>query len=172
MSKFILNLLVQISKICQKSKFQTKFERILFFDLWPNSDFRPSRGHLPSSPIVPLSPSLLGLGLPAGPACPAPPLTAARAPPGFLLPQDEADRASPLPCTAPQRPPSPSASEMAGALTPHHFPPPADPLPNRLIMELHYAAASAPPLGPIKGTRAPRQPHTIPASSPSYFPRS
>jgi hypothetical protein len=90
-SKFLLNILVQNSKVCQKSKFQRKFERILFLELWPRSGFRPSHGHLPSSPTEPLSPSTLGLGLPAGPAYPAPPLTATRAPPGFLLPQDEED---------------------------------------------------------------------------------
>jgi hypothetical protein len=71
MSKFLLNLLVQISKICPKSKFQIKFERISFLELWPSSGFWHSRGHLPSSPTGPLSLSPLGLGLLAGRACPA-----------------------------------------------------------------------------------------------------
>jgi hypothetical protein len=122
MSKFLLNLLVQISKICKKSKFQIKYERILFLELWPSSGFWPSRGHLPSYPISQLSASPLGLSLPAGPACPTPPLTIARGPLGFLLPQDEADRA-PLPsCAAPRWPVPASTFEMAGALTPRHFP--------------------------------------------------
>jgi hypothetical protein len=141
MSKFLLNLLVQISNVCQKPKFQIKFERILFLELWPSSGFWPSGDHLPSSPTGPLSPSPLGPSLPAGPTCPAPPLTAARALPSFLLPQDEADRALSLACATPHRPPPPSTSEMARALTPHHFPSPADPLPKWLIMELHYATA-------------------------------
>jgi hypothetical protein len=122
MSKLLLNLLVQISKICKKSKFQIKFERILFLELWPSSGFWPSRGHLPSCPISQLSPSPLGLGLPAGPACPTPPLTIERAPPGFLLPQDEADRASLPACAAPHWPVPASAFKTAGALTPRHFP--------------------------------------------------
>jgi hypothetical protein len=71
MSKFLPNLLVQISKICQKSKFQIKFKRISFLELWPSSSFWPSRGHLPSSPTSPLSPTPLGLGLPTDPAYPA-----------------------------------------------------------------------------------------------------
>jgi hypothetical protein len=62
MSKFLLNLLVQNSKVCQKFRFQIKYERILFLEIWP------SYGHLPSSPTDPLSPSPLGLGLPVGPA--------------------------------------------------------------------------------------------------------
>jgi hypothetical protein len=125
MSIILLNQLVQISKVYQKSKFQVKFERILFLELWPSSGFRPSHGHLPCSPTSPLSPSPLGLSLPAGPAYCTPPLTTAWAPPGFLLPQDEPDRA-PLPaCTTSRQPPPPSASEKARALTPHHFPPPS-----------------------------------------------
>jgi hypothetical protein len=124
MSKFLLNLLLQISKICQKFKFQTKFERILFLELWPISNFWPSRGYLPSSPTGSLSPSPLGLSFPVDPARPASPLTAAQAPPDFLLPQDKADRVPPPACAAPRRSPPPSASKIAEALTPHHFPPP------------------------------------------------
>jgi hypothetical protein len=100
-----------------------------FLELWPNSGFRPSRGHLHSSPTGLLSPSPLGLGLSAGPACPAPPLTPTRAPSGFLLPQDEADRSPPPACAAPRRAPPFSTSEMAVALTPHHFPPPGQSTP-------------------------------------------
>jgi hypothetical protein len=33
MSKSLLNLLVQISKDCQKSEFQIKFEKVLFLEL-------------------------------------------------------------------------------------------------------------------------------------------
>jgi hypothetical protein len=119
MSKFLLNVLVQISKVCQKSKFQIKFERILFLELWPSSDFRPSRDQFSSSPTGPLSPSpWASASRPAQPA-----------PPGFLLPQDKADRAPPPSCAAPHRPPPPSSFKTAGALTPHHFPPPSRSLP-------------------------------------------
>jgi hypothetical protein len=123
-SKFLLNLLVQISKVCKKCKIQIKFERILFLELWPSSGLWPSHGRLPSSPTGPLSPYPLGLSLLGGPACPTPPLTAARAPLDFLLPQDEADRTPPPAGAAPRQLPPPSAFELAGALTPHHFPPP------------------------------------------------
>jgi hypothetical protein len=44
-----------------------EFEMILFLELWPSSGFRPSRGHLSSSPTGPLSRSPLGFGLPAYP---------------------------------------------------------------------------------------------------------
>jgi hypothetical protein len=46
------------------------------------------------------------------------------APSCFFLPQDEADRVPSPACAAPCRSLPPSASKMAGALTPHHFPPP------------------------------------------------
>jgi hypothetical protein len=131
MSKFLLNLFVQISIVCQKSKFQIKYERILFLELWPSSGFWPRRSHIPYSLTGPLSPSPLGLGLLSGPACPTPPLTAAWAPPDFLLPLDELDRAPPPACAAPHRPAPPSTSEMARALTPHHFPPPRRSTPER-----------------------------------------
>jgi hypothetical protein len=71
MSKFLLNILAQISKICQKFKFQIKFERISFLELWSSSGFQPRRDHLPSSPTSLLSPSPLGLGLLTGLACPS-----------------------------------------------------------------------------------------------------
>jgi hypothetical protein len=35
MSKSLLNILVQISKVCQKSEFQIKFENVLFLELGP-----------------------------------------------------------------------------------------------------------------------------------------
>jgi hypothetical protein len=45
MSKFILNLLVQISKVCQKSKFQIKFEKVLFLELGPTLVFCQAAAH-------------------------------------------------------------------------------------------------------------------------------
>jgi hypothetical protein len=145
MSKFLLNLIVQISKVCQKFKFQIKFERILFLELWPSSGFWPSRGHLPSFPIGPLSPSPLGLSLPAGLACPAPPLTAARARPAFFfLKMKPTEHRRPLPLL--------KWLEHSPLITSHH---PADPLPKRLIMQLHYATASPSMVGRLHSSPRP-----------------
>jgi hypothetical protein len=46
MSKSLLNLLVQISKLCQKSEFQIKFENVLFLELGPARP-SPSLTHRP-----------------------------------------------------------------------------------------------------------------------------
>jgi hypothetical protein len=66
MSKFLLNLLLQISKALVYSKIKFLFEKEFFLH------FRPSRGPFPFSFFFnrppPLSP--LGLGLSAGPAHP------------------------------------------------------------------------------------------------------
>jgi hypothetical protein len=70
MSKFLRNLLVQISKVCQKSKFQTKFEKILFlesghFRFRPQP--RPTSLPPPSGPdAAHLSPSPFRPSLPRG----------------------------------------------------------------------------------------------------------
>jgi hypothetical protein len=42
MSKSLLNLLVQISKVCQKSEFQRKFKKVLFLELSPAQVFVPA----------------------------------------------------------------------------------------------------------------------------------
>jgi hypothetical protein len=96
MLKFLLNLLVQSSKVCQKSKFQIKFERILFLELWPISDFRPSCDLPPSFPLL------------AQPTPPLP-LTDRRACPisrlPFIFPRkpDHAPPPPPLACAAATR---------------------------------------------------------------------
>jgi hypothetical protein len=45
MSKFIINLLVQIFKICQKSEIQIKFEKVLLLELGPAPVFSPAAAH-------------------------------------------------------------------------------------------------------------------------------
>jgi hypothetical protein len=71
MSKSLLNLLVQISKLCQKSEFQIKFENVLFLELGPAQvSAQPPR---PWPSVGQLSPPLfLGLGLPVGSDKPVP----------------------------------------------------------------------------------------------------
>jgi hypothetical protein len=59
MSKFLQNLHVQIFKVCQKSKFQIKFERIL------SSHFRLSAQSLPTSLPPPLGPTVAHLSTPS-----------------------------------------------------------------------------------------------------------
>jgi hypothetical protein len=72
MSKSLLNLLVQISKLCQKSKFQIKFEKVLFLELGPAQVSTQPHGPWPSVGQLPPPPTLLGLDLPAGSALPVP----------------------------------------------------------------------------------------------------
>jgi hypothetical protein len=45
MSKFLLNLLVQIFKVCQKFKIQIKFEKVLLLQLGPPPVFGPAATH-------------------------------------------------------------------------------------------------------------------------------
>jgi hypothetical protein len=69
MSKSLLNLLVQISKVYQKSEFQIKFEKVLFLELSPAQVFGPAAWDLAfGRPAPPPPPLLLGLGLSAGSA--------------------------------------------------------------------------------------------------------
>jgi hypothetical protein len=69
MSKSLLNLLVQIFKVSQKSKFQIKFENILFLELGPAQVFAPAAWAFAfDRPALP--PLLLGLGLLTGLAQP------------------------------------------------------------------------------------------------------
>jgi hypothetical protein len=83
MSKFLLNLLVQIFKVCQKSEIRIKFKKVLLLELGPAPVFGPAAAHcIFSFPNRPLSLSPLGLGRSAGPAHPLGP----------------ADRASVVPC--------------------------------------------------------------------------
>jgi hypothetical protein len=60
MSKSHLNLLVQISKVCQKSEFKIKFEKVLFLELGPAQVFGPAAWALafgrPTPPSTPLGP--------------------------------------------------------------------------------------------------------------------
>jgi hypothetical protein len=164
MSKFLLNLLVKIFKVFQKSKFQIKFERILFLELWSSSGFQPGRGHLPSSPTGPLSPSPLGLGLPA---CPTPPLIAARAHPTFFFLKPTERRHLLAPHRAGRHTLQLSKwPEHSTLITSHH---PTDPLPKRLLMELHYAATS--PLMAGRLCSSPRPYKTRPSTPPpSHYP--
>jgi hypothetical protein len=69
MSKSLLNLLVQISKLCQKSEFQIKFENVLFLELGPAQVSAQQPGPFGQPALPPL---LLGLGLPVGSAQPDP----------------------------------------------------------------------------------------------------
>jgi hypothetical protein len=66
MSKSLLNLLVQISKYCPKSKFQIKFEKVLFIELGPAQVSAQPPGPWPSAGQLSTPPLLLGLRLPAG----------------------------------------------------------------------------------------------------------
>jgi hypothetical protein len=71
MSKLLLNRLVQISKVCQKSEFQIKFKKVLFLELGQAPVFGHATAHfLFFPPTGPLSLSPLGLGLSASPAYP------------------------------------------------------------------------------------------------------
>jgi hypothetical protein len=88
MSKFLLNLLVQISKVWVYSKIKLLFGKEFFPHFQPNRPsgqpphtvFRPSRGHFFFKRPLPLSP--LGLGPSVGPARPlSPPGRPARLPP-------------------------------------------------------------------------------------------
>jgi hypothetical protein len=71
MSKSLLNLLVQISKVCQKFKVQIKFEKVLFLEVGLAQVFGPAAWALAFSWPAP-PPLLLGLGLLAGSAQPVP----------------------------------------------------------------------------------------------------
>jgi hypothetical protein len=69
MAKSLLNLLVQISNVCQKSEFQIKFEKVLFLEFGPAQVFSPAAGPWPSVGPHPPPPLLLGLApLPARPS--------------------------------------------------------------------------------------------------------
>jgi hypothetical protein len=123
MSKFLLNLLLQISKALVNSKFQFLIRKFIF------PDFRPGRprgplGLWPSQPLA--APLPAGRKRPAGPSSPCvgriftgntfsfsdhafpsrpppPSVTTTRAPPvGFIV----STAAPPRPCPAPRMPPS------------------------------------------------------------------
>jgi hypothetical protein len=68
MAKSLLNLLVQISNVCQKSEFQIKFEKVLFLEFGPAQVFSPAARALAFGRPAP-PPLLLGLApLPARPS--------------------------------------------------------------------------------------------------------
>jgi hypothetical protein len=162
MSKFLLNVLVQISKVCQKSKFQIKFERILFLELWPSSDFRPSRDQFSSSPTGPLSPS---------PWASAPDQPSLRHPAFFFLRTKPTERRHPLaPHHTARRPlPLSKRPEHSPLITFHH---PADPFLKWHIMELHYAATSPSMAGRLRSSPQPykRRPSTPATLTPPRRP--
>jgi hypothetical protein len=111
MSKFLRNLLVQMSKVCQKSKFQIKIERILFLE---SGHFR-----------FPAQPRHTSLPPPSGPATahlspspfrPSLPCPVSR-PTVFLL-QKPDQSLPPAPTCAAAAPMTPPIPKMA-----LHFPP-------------------------------------------------
>jgi hypothetical protein len=68
MSKFLLNLLAQISKALVNSKIQFLIQKISFLRFWPDRPCGPL-GRWPSRPHWPLSSHGLNSTLPAQPAC-------------------------------------------------------------------------------------------------------
>jgi hypothetical protein len=163
MSKFLQNLLVQISKILVYSK-------IKFYSEKNFPHFRPSRSlFFPFQPAVPPP-------LPTGPRPLGRPSSPSR-PNGHLLPPHRADRAPPLP------PPGLHHRRNRGAMPPHlqplnhsHYPPlnrsfmalksPFTPPPVSPLMPA-IIAAWHPPRAHIKGEPPPR---SIPHHSPSLYP--
>jgi hypothetical protein len=87
MSKSLLNLLMQISKLCQKSEFQIKLKKVLFLELGPAQVSAQPPGPWPSAgQLVPHSFCALA-SQPArlGPARPSPSLMHGLHPFIFLL---------------------------------------------------------------------------------------
>jgi hypothetical protein len=116
MSKSLLNLLVQMTKVCQKSELQIKFEKVLFIELGPTQVFGPAAWALAFGRPTP-PPLLLGLGFSVGSAQPDP------LPPSVAQPRRRCrwlTRALPPPGAPPL-----TAPVMARA-PPHHSP--VDPL--------------------------------------------
>jgi hypothetical protein len=108
MSKFLLNLLVQISKALVYSKNQIFIRKRIFLHFWPIRPFGPAAAlYFFSNRLFPPPPSPLGLGLSTGPARPLGP----------------ADRASVAPCRM--------ASSLTGKCLPSHRLHPSPCLPDR-----------------------------------------
>jgi hypothetical protein len=123
-SKYLLNLLVQITNICQKSEFQIKFKKVLFLELGSAQVFGPAAWALPFDWPAPPNSSWALASWPARPS-PSLSLTNTWAPPLHLPPP-----------AAPPQPPSPSSRRRSATIQapvcpesgPLCFPPPALPL--------------------------------------------
>jgi hypothetical protein len=175
MSKFLLNLLVQISKVYQKSKFQIKFERILFLELCLALVFGPAADtSLPPQPARSPPPHWASASWLAQPTLPLLSLSHGPRLAFFFLRTNPIERSRPL---APHRVGHhrlllPKWPEHSPLITSHH---PASPLPKQLIMELHYATASPSMAGRLRSSPRPykRRPSTLPPSHhPSDLPLS
>jgi hypothetical protein len=125
MSKFLQNLLVRISKICQKSKLQIKFERILFLEsdhFWFSAQPQPTSLPPPSGPAAAhLFPSPFWPSLPH-----RLPLTDRRAhplshPAVFFLRKPNQELPPPPPERATAAPTTPPLPEMVPYSPPLHF---------------------------------------------------
>jgi hypothetical protein len=165
MSKFLLNLHVQISKVCQKSKFQIKFERILILNFGPAPVFGPAVAtSFPPQPARSTPPHWASVSRPAQPAPPLHSLPHEPRPAFYFLRMKPTECRHPLPLS--------KWPEHSPLITSHY---PTDPLLKQLIMELHYAAASPSMVGCLRSSPRPykRCPSTPPHSHhPSVLPLS
>jgi hypothetical protein len=153
MSKFLLNLLLQISKALIYSKIKFFIRKRIFPSLSAQSAQRPagpsglSPQPPPTSPLSRVSPpASQPSGLwPAHPAFPSPPSLTCGPRPVIFFPRPTA--AAAVSCARTPPPGVASAPVTTGAPTPHHSPPhnPADSLPIQ-PPSFHYGA---PPLPPI-----------------------
>jgi hypothetical protein len=177
MSKSLSNLLVQILKVCQKSKFQIKFEKVLFLKLGPTPVFsQAAPTSFSSTGSLSLSP--LGLGLSVGLACPLGPAGRESVAPcplaaSFVGKRLTSRRLRPSPCPADTwAPPGhlpPWADHRCHHLTcaratsrhrfhshndqstppPHHSPPPPRSIPFQNGHPHHHYGAPPPPTVPL-----------------------
>jgi hypothetical protein len=148
MSKSLLNLLVQIFKVCQKSEFQIKFENVLFLELGPAWVFVPAAWALAfGRPALPPPPLLLALASQLARPSPSLSLTDAWGPPLHLPPptaQPRRRRRSLTCALPPPGAPPPSTAIMARALSPL-ITPRSIPFRNGRLHH-HYGAPPPPPV--------------------------
>jgi hypothetical protein len=165
MSKFNLNLLVQFSKVLPNSKKSIEIQKEFLFELWPISDFWPSCGPPPLSPV----PAHLPTGQMAfsRPTWPSPLLPHSRVGPALVsLPRSSQPSASVLRALPRLIGPPPTSRAVARSrpsalspLTPPLLATSATPSSgNRRLFHFTVAQSPPSPSAPIKG--APATPHT------------
>jgi hypothetical protein len=146
MSKSLQNLLVQISKVCQKSEFQIKFENVLFLELEPAQVFGPAAWAWALAFGRPTPPT------PLGPS-PSLSLTNTRAPPLHLPPPPARPRRRRRLTHALPPPGAPPSSALVMAVAPPLITPRSIPFQNSRLHR-NYGAPPPPPV-PLRRSTAP-----------------
>jgi hypothetical protein len=157
MSKFLLNLILQIFKALVYSKIKILFGKEFFSSLSAHPVFRPSRDLFSFSffqPAAPLSP--LGLGLSAGPAHPHGP-TDRLLPPPTPEPSAQATAASWPPTTSTERKIMAASLLLHSPIKRNHFP---SSIPGNRCLQSRGIETSSTPA--IEGTRPPRPQWRLP----------